>query len=227
MNASIASYFLLLHGHHLADSDTFFLCVYVSVCVCLHTGMRKHGCGAPVCDAMWCDYWFGDFDIRGAKKTKNRKDRHCSVTNWEGNSPNLEPTPPPLQTPPAGKDTALEWHSPDKSAYIYGDWLAGRKLMKCDISHNSAVQKSCRVTVKCQHSVNKTNLKWKMKSVNYFCTVLNIQTETGFIVDSDLHLHFTAMPVLPLLVLSFSKLCIIKAQTTKPTVRKYWQTINP
>lgn len=40
--------------------------------------------------------------------------------------------------------------------------------MKCDIPHNSAVPESCRVTVKCQLSVNKINLKWKMKSLNYF-----------------------------------------------------------
>ena len=93
--------------------------------------------------------------------------------------------------------------------------------MKCDISHNGAVQKSCRVIVKCQHSVNKTNLKWKTKSLNYFCAALNIQTETGLIMASDLQLHFTAMLVLPLLALSFSKLYILKAQTTKPTVRKY------
>jgi len=54
--------------------------------------------------------------------------------------------------------------------------------MKCDSSHSSAVQKSCRVTVKYQHSVNKTNLKWKTESLNYFCPALNIQTETSLIM---------------------------------------------
>lgn len=87
--------------------------------------------------------------------------------------------------------------------------------MKCGISHNGAVQKSCRVTVKCQHSASKTKLKWKKKSLNYFCSALNIQAETGLITSSDLQLHFTAMFVLPLFALSFSKLYILKAPTTK------------
>lgn len=185
---------------------------------------------------MWCDCQFGVFKIRVAWNRKSRKDKDIALAQRKvlalqcvrTESPNLEPTPPlPFQNPPAGKDTALQWYSPGKNAYIYGEWLSGRKVMKCDISHNAAVQKSCRVTVKCQHSVNKANLKWKIKSLNYFCTALNIQRETGLIMASDLQLHFTAMLVPPLLAFSFSKLCTLKAQTTKPTVRKYWQTINP
>lgn len=43
---------------------------------------------------------------------------------------------------------------------------------------------------------------------------------------SDPQLHFTDMLVSPLFAISFLKCYILKAQTTKHTVRKYQQTIN-
>lgn len=202
--------------------------------------MRMHARVAPVRGVMWCDYQFRAFEIRTAGKRKRRKDKVIALAQRKSlalqclrtESPSLEPPPPPRPRPCLFK-ILLQVRTPlwsgihlVKMLTFYGEWLAGRKVMKCDISHNGAVQKSCRVTVKCQHSVNKTDVKWKTKSLNYFCTALNIQTETGLIMASDLLLHFAATPVSPLLALSFSKLCILKARTTKPTVRKYWQTIN-
>lgn len=124
------------------------------------------------------------------------------------------------------KDIGIEWYLPGKNAYIHVEWLAAQKVIKCDISCNNAVQKSCRVTTKCQYSVNTTNLKWKTQSLNYFWNITEYP-ETGPIVTLDLHLRFAAVIITPLFTLSFSKFCILKAQKRKPTVWKYWQTINP
>lgn len=62
--------------------------------------------------------------------------------------------------------------------------------------------------------------------IKLFYTVLNIWTETGLIMASDLQSHFIATPVLLLLGLSFSKPYISKAWVTQLAVRKYSQTIN-
>jgi len=57
--------------------------------------------------------------------------------------------------------------------------------------------------------------------IKLFYTVRNIWTETGLFMATDIQSHFVATLVLLLLGLSFSKLYISKAWTTKPTVRKY------
>lgn len=189
----------------------------------MHMGV--HGCVTCVCDAVNTSLESLRSES-GMEWKKQKRQKLCPVTKKSSvftmhqdlvTHPWTSPTPffkilhvADALSPCEGKDTAQEWYSPGKNR----EWLAGRKVTKCDISHNGAVQKSCRVTVKCQHSVSKTKLKWK-ESLNYFCSALNIQAETGLIMSSDLQLHFTAMLVLPLLALSFSKLYILKAQTTK------------
>lgn len=154
------------------------LCVCGHVCMCIWECMHVF----YIC-VMWCDGTRGLessgpewHEIAKVEKTLLWQRAKLWVYNVSGQShPHVSllhlPSPP---QPPEGKDTAVEWYTPGKRAYIYGEWLAGWKIIKCDISHKGAVQKSCRVTIKCQHSVNMTTwmvlLEDKVTKLFLHCT---------------------------------------------------------
>lgn len=91
------------------------------VCLCVPVQAYENACMCYTC--MRCDVttsleslgseWHR---IEKAEKTQRKALAASGLSH-----PPLNLPPLPLQNPPAGKDTAPEWYSPGKNAYIYGE----------------------------------------------------------------------------------------------------------